>query len=269
MPGMRRQADGGTQGRLVRERDVRVRVQEVQRPAKTHAAGEDLDMRRTWYAAEGSKLAEFWTILHLPYTAMSLSFLAIGFGIAGVQRWDVFAWIVIAYFLGLGTAAHAFDQLPGQGSSYVKYLTPWELMILGMAAVIAAMMIGIYWMYELAAWQLGWIIILQTSFVITYPISKSFKGFFHTDFWFAVSFGFIPVMAGYYINTLTLNPEFVPWAIVAALISGIEITLSRYVRKWRHNVYLLQEPCVIDKPETALKLLCLLSYVLAIIFILR
>ena len=42
MPGMRRQADGRTQGRSFPERDVRVRVQEVQRPAKTDAAGEDL-----------------------------------------------------------------------------------------------------------------------------------------------------------------------------------------------------------------------------------
>lgn len=226
-------------------------------------------MKKTWYSAEGSKLAEFWTILHLPYTAMSLSFLAIGFGIAGVHRWDVFAWIMVAYFLGLGIAAHAFDQLPGQGSSYVKYLTPWELMALGVAAVSAAVMIGIFWMVKLAAWHLSWIIVLQTFFVFSYPLSKTLKGFFHTDFWFAVSFGFVPVMAGYYINTLTLNPEFLPWAVVAALISGIEITLSRYVRKWRHNVYLLQEPSVIDKPELALKLLCGLSYYLAMIFILR
>ncbi len=226
-------------------------------------------MRKTWYAAEGSKLAELWTILHLPYTAMSLSFLAIGFGISGVQRWDVFAWIMIAYFLGLGIAAHTFDQLPGQGSSYVKYLTPRELITIGLAAVSAAVMIGIYWMVELAAWHLLWIIPLQTFFVVAYPYAKFAKGFFHNDISFAFSFGFVPVMAGYYINTLTLNPEFLPWAVVAALISGIEITLSRYVRKWRHNVYLLQEPCVINKPETALKLLCILSYLLAVIFILR
>ncbi len=218
---------------------------------------------------EGSKLAEFWTILHLPYTLMSLSFLAIGFGIAGVRSWDVFGWIMLAYFLGLGIASHSFDQLPYQGSSYVKYLTPWELMAIGTAAVGAAVMIGIYWMYSLSAWHLMWIIWLQTFFVFSYPISKTFGGYFHSDFWFAVSFGFIPVMAGYYINTLTLNPEFLPWAIMAAIISGIEITLSRYVRKWRKNVYLLQEPSVIDRPEKALKLLCLLSYLLAVIFIIR
>lgn len=226
-------------------------------------------MRLTWYSAEGSKLAEFWTILHLPYTFMSLSFLAIGFGIAGVQRWDVFAWIMIAYFLGLGIAAHAFDQLPGQGSSYVKYLIPMELISLGVAAVSAAVMIGVIWMVKLAAWHLLWIIPLQTFFVVAYPYAKFAKGFFHDDFWFAVSFGFVPVMAGYYINTLTLDNKFIPWALVAFLISFIEIVLSRYVRKWRNNVYLLQEPSVIDRPEKALKLLCVLSYYLALIVLWR
>lgn len=226
-------------------------------------------MKKTWYSAEGSKLAEFWTILHLPYTAMSLSFLAVGFGIAGVQRWDVLAWVMLAYFLGLGIAAHAFDQLPSQGSRYVRYLKPIELLAIGLWSLTIAIIIGIYWMSMLGAWHLLWIIPIQSFFVVAYPISKFGKGFFHNDIWFAVSFGFIPVMAGYYINTLTLNLEFVPWALVAALISGIEITLSRYVRKWRRNVYLLQEPSVVDRPERALKLLCILSYLLAIIFLVR
>ena len=44
MPGVRRQADGRAQGRAFPECDVRVRVQEVQRAAKTDAAAEDLDM---------------------------------------------------------------------------------------------------------------------------------------------------------------------------------------------------------------------------------
>lgn len=221
--------------------------------------------RKTWYAAEGSKLAEFWTILHIPYTFMSLSFLAIGFGIAGVQRWDVFAWIMLAYFLGLGIAAHAFDQLPGQGSSYVKYLTPWELRSLGVAAVSAAVMIGIYWMYELAAWHLLWIIPLQTFFVMAYPYAKFAKGFFHSNFWFAFSFGFMPVFVGYYINTLTINLVFIPWAILTFIISYIEILLSRHVRYYRQRADIR----IVKNPEKALQLLCAFSYLFSLIIVLR
>ena len=42
MPGMRREAGCGTQGWAFFECDVPVRVQEVQRAAKTDAAAEDL-----------------------------------------------------------------------------------------------------------------------------------------------------------------------------------------------------------------------------------
>lgn len=225
-------------------------------------------MKRTWYAAEGSKFAEFWTILHLPYTLMSLSFLAIGFGIDGVHRWNVFAWIMLAYFLGLGIAAHAIDQLPGQGSSYVKYLTPMELMQIGAGAVGIAVMIGITVMVNLRAWHLLWLIPLQTFFVFAYPLSKFIKGKFHNDISFAVSFGALPVMVGYYINTLTFTAEFIPWALVAALISGIEILLSRYVRQVRKD-YSGILSLRVDKPELALKFLCILSYLLAVIFLVR
>ncbi len=37
-------------------------------------------------------------------------------------RWDVFAWITVAYFLELGIAAHSFDQLPEMGSIALKLL---------------------------------------------------------------------------------------------------------------------------------------------------
>ena len=245
-------------------------------------------MSQTWYQAEGSKLAEIWTILHLPYTLMNLSFLTIGFGLAGIHRWDVFGWILLAYFLGLGIAAHSFDQLPGMGSNYIKHLTPKELWMIGLPALGVAVLIGAYWMIELKAWHLLWIIPLQTFFVWAYPNSKFMKGFFHDDFWFAVSFGFIPVMTGFYINNLSFSITIIPWAATALIISLIEITLSRYVRNVRKvstdNTYLLiislieitlsryvrnvrktnTDNTYLIKPELALKLLCLMSYSLAL-----
>ena len=223
-------------------------------------------MKQTWYQSEGSKLAELRTILHLPYTLMNLGFLTLGFGMAGIQRWDVYAWIMLAYFLGLGIAAHSFDQLPGMGSSYVKHLLPKELWMIGLPALCGAVVIGVYWMIELCVWHLLWIIPLQSFFVWAYPNAKFAGGFFHNDEWFAASFGFIPVMAGFYINTLSLNPMFIPWAVTAFMISLIEITLSRHVRTVRKDspyphLYLV-------KPELALKILCLMSYSLALSVIL-
>lgn len=223
-------------------------------------------MGQTWYQATGSKWAEFWTILHLPYTLMSLSFLAIGFGLGGVTRWDALLGIAAAYFLGLGLAAHSFDQLPGRGSIYVKQLTPRTLTIVGTSALVGGILLGIYWMLQLRAWHLIWMIPLQSFFTYSYPNGKFLNGFFHTDFWFSISFGFIPVMVGAYVNTLTIGLTFIPWALLAALLSAIEITLSRHSRQIRKQFQ--EQPSMkllAMKPERALQLLCLASYLLALL----
>lgn len=227
-------------------------------------------MKKTWYQLEGSKLAELWTILHLPYTFMNLSFLAMGFGIAGIHRWDLFAWTMVAYLLGM-TAAHAIDQLPDQGSNYVNHLKPPELLAIAGACATSAVVLGAFWMVKLGAWQLLWIIPLQTFFIVAYPYAKFAKGFFHSDFWFALSFGFIPVMVGYYVHTLTLAGEFLPWAVIAGIISWIEISLSRHVRLLRKEGanYNLPLEDLLPKAERALMLLCVMSYSMAVIFVLK
>ncbi len=220
-------------------------------------------MKKTWYSLEGSKVREFWTILHLPYTLMALSFLAIGFGINGVHDWTALLMTAAAYFLGLGIAAHCFDQLEGMGSRYVKFLEDGDLITIGSAAFIGAVAIGVSLIVLRGAVHLLWIIPLQSFFVFAYPLAKWFKGAFHTDFWFAVSFGAIPVLAGSYIDSVSFtSPVLIAlWAAAAFLVALIEITLSRYVRQMRKEESATKFRA---KPEHALQLLCLLSYALAI-----
>ena len=237
--------------------------------------------KKTWYYKEGSKKAELWTILHLPYTFMAISFLTVGFSIRKPINYEVMGATALAYFLGLGIAAHSLDQLPGMGSRYVKYLSVRELLTLSIISLAGAIAIGIYYMLKLQAWHLLWLIPLQTFFAIAYPVAKLFRGFFHNDFWFSVSFGAIPVLIGYYMNNLAFSLVIIPFAVLCALISAIEITLSRYARKLRRELsdrklwlgrdFLVVPPepeyayqVLVLKPERALKLLCAMSYTLAI-----
>lgn len=219
-------------------------------------------MQKTWYSKVGSKKAELWTILHFPYTAMCLSFLIIGFGIHKPIDVTALILISIAYLLGLGIAAHSLDQLKGMGTSYIKFLSQKELLTLGIVSLIITTGIGIWFITAYNAWLFLLLVPIQTFFAISYPIAKLFNGFFHTDFWFAVGFGFMPVVIGYYSNTLTLAWIVIPFGVVCFLIALIEITLSRYVRDRRKEAYLGSSERII-KPERALKLLCLLSYALA------
>jgi len=242
-------------------------------------------MKKTWYHREGSKKAELWTILHLPYTFMAISFLITGFAIKKPINYEVMVAVVAAYFLGLGVAAHCLDQLPGMGSHYIRYLTEKELLFLASVSLVAAIVIGIHYMLKLHAWHLLWLIPLQTFFAITYPVAKLFRGFFHNDFWFSVSFGAIPVLIGYYMNNLSFSLIILPFALLCALISAIEITLSRHARRLRkdlaegwvmvdHDLKVgLSRPeethdLLIGKPEKSLKLLCVMSYTLAVAMVL-
>lgn len=223
-------------------------------------------MKQNWYQLEGSKFKELWTILHIPYTFMALSFLAIGFSISKPVNYTVLVGVLIAYFMGLGISAHAFDQLPGMGSSYVNFLTEKELLSLGVVSLIISLGLGTYFIINWQAWHMVWLMPLQGFFAVAYPVAKLFKGFFHTDFWFAVGFGFMPVVIGYYANTLTLSWIIIPFALVCFLISAIEITLSRYVRGQRKAITNKEQEIAkyVAKPEKALKLLCLVTYTLAL-----
>ena len=228
-------------------------------------------MRKTWYYKEGSKKAELWTLLHLPYSLMLIAFVVIGFGIVKPINYSALILICAAYFIGI-QASHFFDQLPSvKGSKYVKHLTEKELLTLGGVSIGVALSLGVVF---IIGWHALWMIplmIIQASFVILYPVATLLKGFFHTDFWFAVGFGFMPVVIGYYANTLTLSWIVIPFGLICFLIAAIEILLSRYVRKRRKEASNgfsaassgSSDNEFIAKPEKALKLLCLLSYAIA------
>jgi hypothetical protein len=238
-------------------------------------------IEQTWYARQGSWLAEFWTLLHLPYTLMAICFVIAGFTLNGHPvNWPVAAALCVAYFLGLGITAHCLDQLPGMGTVYVKHITPVQLVAIGAAALMVSILIGVWLIVAAGIRILLPLMVIQTFFAFAYPMKKLFDGYFHTDGWFALGFGFIPFITGYAVAfTITGTPQtpvtafFIPalGAMICYWISLIEILLSRFVRQWRSNFSALQsnKVCIpfvgdvqtgIDRAESALKILCLVIY---------
>lgn len=165
-------------------------------------------------------------LLFLPYTGMVLAFTLIGSMLAETVHWDRVMAILAIYFLALGIGAHALDALGSRG------LKPWgavfstrQLWLLAAGSVVLAYVIGIYYVLRRAP-MLGWIALAEGFFLLAYNL-EWFRGRFHTDGWFAVSWGGLPVLAGYVLQTNSVSLAALLIATAMALLSLVEIKASR------------------------------------------
>lgn len=194
------------------------------------------DRRTEWFVPRWGplKFRIFVGLLFLPYTSMVISFVVIGSMLAQTIRWDRVVAAVVVYFLGLGIAAHALDAL---GSKKVK---PWgehfsktQLWAMALLSLILAYGIAIYYMVLYV--PLLWIIaVLEGFFVFAYNL-EWFEGRFHTDGWFAFSWGMLPVLAGYVLQTNRISGSAIIMAISMGLISYVEISASRPYKELKRS----------------------------------
>ena len=179
-------------------------------------------------------------LLFLPYTAMVLAFCVIGSMLADPIHWDRVFSIVGIYFLGLGVAAHALDALGGKGDKpWGSVFTRPQLWGMALTALALAYLIAIYFMVLYVPW-LSFVAILEGFFVFAYNL-EWFHGRFHTDKWFAFSWGFLPVLAGYIMQTNRVSTEACVFGLSMALFSAVEIKASRPYKALRKRSSTLKE----------------------------
>src|SRR4051794_9484211 len=70
--------------------------------------------RPAFYALRSGGWRDLITLLHPPYTAWHLSYVALGAAAAPVLHGDRLAAALAAFFLGVGVCAHALDELHGR-----------------------------------------------------------------------------------------------------------------------------------------------------------
>ncbi len=165
---------------------------------------------------------------------MVLSFVTLGAMLAERIFWDRVIAALIVYFLGLGIAAHALDALGSKG------LKPWgehfsrrQLWVMAAASLVVAYAIAIYYMVRYV--PLLWIVaILEGFFVFAYNL-EWFGGRLHTDRWFAFSWGFLPVLAGYILQTNRVSLASIIVAGSMGLLAYVEISASRPYKALRRG----------------------------------
>lgn len=188
--------------------------------------------RPAFYALPAGGWRDYWTLLHPPYTAWHLSYVVIGAALAPEVRVGWLVETLIAFLLAMGVAAHALDELHGRPlNTRIPHGVLRGSAVVGLAGAIA---LGIHGAVEVSPWI--WAFIGVGAFLVAAYNLELLGGAFHSDAWFAVSWGGFPVLTAYFAQTGTLRVEAVLAASACAALSLAQRALSTPVRRLRRDV---------------------------------
>jgi len=183
--------------------------------------------RPAFYALRPGGWRDLVTLLHPPYTAWHLGYVAIGAAVAPQLHADRLAAALGAFFLAVGVCAHALDELNGRP---LRTRLPDRLLAalaaMGLAGAVAIGIVGA----ATVSWGLAPFVVAGAFIVAAYNL-ELFGGRFHSDFWFAAAWGAFPALTGYWINALELRAEGVLVAAACFVLSVAQRRLSTPARE--------------------------------------
>jgi hypothetical protein len=188
--------------------------------------------RPAFYAARSGGWRDWWTLLHPPYTAWHLSYVVIGASLAphvdATRLWAT----VAAFFLAVGLAAHALDELHGRPLGTT----------ISSPALVAASAVGLGGAVGLGIAGVARVGIGLVPFIVVGPVlavaynAELFGGLIHTDIGFAAAWGAFPALTAYVAQTDRLALAPVLAAVGAFGLSLAQRALSTPARRLRRQV---------------------------------
>ena len=136
-----------------------------------------------------------------------------------------------AFFLAVGIAAHALDELHGRPLQ--TRLSRATLIALAVTSLLGAVAIGVAGAITVSVW-LAPLVALGAFLVVAYNL-ELFGGRVHDDAWFALAWGGFPAFTGYFVNALQVRPAGLLVAGACCLLSAAQRRLSTPVRELRRR----------------------------------
>jgi hypothetical protein len=191
------------------------------------------EVRPAFYALRSGGWRDYVTILHLPYTAWSLSYVAVGAAVAPHFQTDRLVWTLVAFALALGVAAHALDEL--RGRPLRTEIPNAVLVALAVASLGAACAIGVWAAF---AWDEPALLAFVAVGGLATPAYNLewFGGLVHNAWGFALSWGAFPVLTAYFAQSGAIRPAAVAAAAFATAMTAAQRALSTPVRHARRTL---------------------------------
>jgi hypothetical protein len=212
------------------------------------------EVRPAFYALGGGGWRDYVTLLHPPYTLWHLSYVAVGAALAPHFHLNRMLWALLSFFLAMGVAAHALDELKGRP---LRTRIPSAVLV----AVAAVSLLGACAIGVGAARAWGWwllvFVVVGAAVVPLYNLELAL----HNDWGFALTWGAFPALTGYFVEAQSLRVEAVAAAGYAFALSLAQRTLSTPVRRARRE---RGTTAGVEPLERTLRLLTWASVVLAV-----
>jgi len=188
-------------------------------------------VRPAFYALAPGGWRDYVTLLHPPYTLWHLSYVAIGASLAPHFRGWILGFALVSFFLGMGVAAHALDELHGRPLQ--TRIGRRTLIALAAVSLAGAAAIGVGVALRTSLWLL--LFVGAGAFIAVAYNLELFGGRLHGDPWFSLAWGAFPVLATYVAAAETIRLEALLAAAFAALLSHAQRRLSTPVRLVRRR----------------------------------
>ena len=167
-----------------------------------------------------------------PYSLMNGCYVLIGSLLAPTVHYDRMAGMAIVYLLAVGVSAHSLDAL-APNKPWGAFLSRRQLVLMAVGSLVPALILGLYYALTFAPLLLM-IGVAELFFLLAYNL-EFFGGKFHTDLWFAFSWGFLPVLAGFVVQTNTVSFVSLAGALFGFATSSVEINASRPYRAMKRD----------------------------------
>jgi hypothetical protein len=192
--------------------------------------------RPAFYALRTGGWRDLVTLLHPPFTAWHLSYVALGAAVAPHVHSDRLLAALGAFFLAVGVSAHALDELNGRPLG--TRLSDRTLIGLAVVGLGGATGIGVAGVAIVSA-SLAPLVAAGAFLVVAYNL-ELFGGRFHSDVWFATAWGAFPALTSYWANALSIHAAGVLVVAACFWLSVAQRRLSTPVRELRRRTVSLR-----------------------------